>query len=245
MEENDQSQNIPLLCRKGCGFYGSPNFDGFCSKCHRSMQVQAENVQPVSRVTSDFEDKLSPERSVKITASSGENFSKRDSSLVPPVTIKISSDPHTDSSLNLSAESNLTLASPAPELRAETGISSIALPDSLNDDLKSDSKPDSPGGFPVPTNPAKAPDIRLSQRHPMREGTSTSSSGPATKTRPRCAVCHKRVGLTGFSCRCGGLYCSIHRYSDAHNCSYDYRESGQEEIRRSNPQIVCQKVQKI
>ncbi|RTG80361.1 uncharacterized protein DC041_0006986 [Schistosoma bovis] len=193
MEENDQSQNIPLLCRKGCGFYGSPNFDGFCSKCHRSMQVQAENVQAVSRVTSDFEDKLSPERSVKITASSGENFSKRDSSLVPPVTIKISSDPHTDSSLNLSAESNLTLASPAPELRAETGVSSIALPDSLNDDLKSDSKPDSPG----------------------------------------------------FSCRCGGLYCSIHRYSDAHNCSYDYRESGQEEIRRSNPQIVCQKVQKI
>ncbi|CAH8483087.1 unnamed protein product [Schistosoma guineensis] len=219
MEENDQSQNIPLLCRKGCGFYGSPNFDGFCSKCHRSMQVQAENVQAVSRVTSDFEDKLSPERSVKITASSGENFSKRDSSLVPPVTIKISSDPHTDSSLNLSAESNLTLASPAPELRAETGVSSIALPDSLNDDLKSDSKPDSPA--------------------------STSSSGPATKTRPRCAVCHKRVGLTGFSCRCGGLYCSIHRYSDAHNCSYDYRESGQEEIRRSNPQIVCQKVQKI
>lgn len=71
MEENDQSQNIPLLCRKGCGFYGSPNFDGFCSKCHRSMQVQAENVQAVSRVTSDFEDKLSPERSVKITASSG------------------------------------------------------------------------------------------------------------------------------------------------------------------------------
>lgn len=61
------------------------------------------------------------------------------------MTIKISSDPHTDSSLNLSAESNPTLASPAPELRAETGVSSIALPDSLNDDLKSDSKPDSPG----------------------------------------------------------------------------------------------------
>ncbi|VDP91985.1 unnamed protein product [Echinostoma caproni] len=50
---------------------------------------------------------------------------------------------------------------------------------------------------------------------------------------------------SGFTCRCGGLYCGLHRYSDAHSCSFDYRESGQEEIRRSNPQIICQKVQKI
>ncbi|CAH8465205.1 unnamed protein product [Schistosoma turkestanicum] len=216
MEENNQSQNIPLLCRKGCGFYGSPNFDGFCSKCHRSMQVQAESVQAVSRVTSNFEDKLSPERSVKITASTADNFSKRDSSLVPPVTIKISADSNPDPSLEINEES---ITSSAHELCTEAEASAVDLPDSLNDDLKADSKPDSPA--------------------------STSSSGSATKTKPRCAVCHKRVGLTGFSCRCGGLYCSIHRYSDAHNCSFDYRESGQEEIRRSNPQIVCQKVQKI
>ncbi|KAH8850278.1 AN1-type zinc finger protein 6 [Schistosoma japonicum] len=250
MEENDQSQNIPLLCRKGCGFYGSPNFDGFCSKCHRSMQAQAESAQAVTRITSDFDDKLSPERSVKMTASSAGNFSKRDSPLVPPVTIKVSADSHSDSSLSLEQGSELTFTSSAPELRAETDTSSVGLLDSLNDDLKPDSKPDSPA--------------------------STCSSGSTSKTRPRCAICHKRVGLTGiqnlhlhikstfiyrlshltvasaylffcsgFSCRCGGLYCSIHRYSDAHNCSFDYRESGQKEIRRSNPQIVCQKVQKI
>ncbi|XP_025732802.1 AN1-type zinc finger protein 6-like [Callorhinus ursinus] len=26
-------------------------------------------------------------------------------------------------------------------------------------------------------------------------------------------------GLTGFECRCGNVYCDVHRYSDVHNCS--------------------------
>merc|ERR1719318_1395017 len=33
------------------------------------------------------------------------------------------------------------------------------------------------------------------------------------KKKNRCLSCKKKVGLTGFTCRCGGLFCSIHRYS--------------------------------
>ena len=40
---------------------------------------------------------------------------------------------------------------------------------------------------------------------------------------PRCATCKKKLGLTGFTCRCGGLFCSIHRYSDKHQCDFDYK----------------------
>ena len=36
-------------------------------------------------------------------------------------------------------------------------------------------------------------------------------------------MCKKKVGLTGFTCRCGGLFCSIHRYSDKHECKFDYK----------------------
>ena len=49
----------------------------------------------------------------------------------------------------------------------------------------------------------------------------------------------------GFTCRCGGLFCSIHRYSDKHECNFDYKELGAEEIRKSNPVVVAKKVQKI
>ncbi|GAB2218361.1 hypothetical protein Droror1_Dr00001582 [Drosera rotundifolia] len=33
---------------------------------------------------------------------------------------------------------------------------------------------------------------------------------PARKTVNRCSGCRKRVGLTGFRCRCGEMFCSEH-----------------------------------
>lgn len=51
--------------------------------------------------------------------------------------------------------------------------------------------------------------------------------------------------MTGFQCRCGGLYCSLHRYSDTHDCQFDYKELAQEEIRKQNPVVVGVKVNKI
>ena len=88
----------------------------------------------------------------------------------------------------------------------------------------------------------------------------------AKKKKNRCAECRKKVGLTGvyeqmfyhsvcllikinlptgFQCRCGGLYCAVHRYSDKHHCTFNYREHGAQEIRRNNPVVVGEKIQKI
>jgi len=61
----------------------------------------------------------------------------------------------------------------------------------------------------------------------------------------RCHTCKKKVGLTGFECRCGGLYCSLHRYSDKHSCTFNYKELAQEQIRKNNPVVVGAKIQKI
>jgi len=61
----------------------------------------------------------------------------------------------------------------------------------------------------------------------------------------RCASCKKKVGLTGFTCRCGGMYCGLHRYSDKHECDFDYNALGKAEIAKANPVIVAEKVAKI
>lgn len=86
-------------------------------------------------------------------------------------------------------------------------------------------------------------------------------------------MCRKRVGLTGewgggfwwcwkacsllaltvgggslfsgFDCRCGNLFCGIHRYSDKHNCPYDYKADAAAKIRKENPVVVADKIQRI
>lgn len=61
----------------------------------------------------------------------------------------------------------------------------------------------------------------------------------------RCGSCRRRVGLTGFKCRCGITFCALHRYSDKHCCTYDYKAAGQEAIAKANPLVVAEKIVKI
>lgn len=77
------------------------------------------------------------------------------------------------------------------------------------------------------------------------EGNDDSSDKEKKPKKNRCHTCKKKVGLTGFQCRCGGLYCSMHRYSDKHECTFDYKEMAQNQIRKNNPVVVGQKIQKI
>ncbi|KAA0058642.1 hypothetical protein IC582_002333 [Cucumis melo] len=61
----------------------------------------------------------------------------------------------------------------------------------------------------------------------------------------RCSGCRKRVGLTGFRCRCGDLFCAEHRYSDRHDCSFDYKAAGREAIARENPVVKAAKIVRV
>ncbi|KAH8330035.1 hypothetical protein KR074_010229 [Drosophila pseudoananassae] len=68
----------------------------------------------------------------------------------------------------------------------------------------------------------------------------------ADTEKKRCDKCGKKLGLTGgFPCRCGGTFCNFHRYSDRHECNFDYRKMGASEIRRDNPVIVASKLPKL
>ncbi|XP_066330835.1 zinc finger A20 and AN1 domain-containing stress-associated protein 11-like [Miscanthus floridulus] len=90
-----------------------------------------------------------------------------------------------------------------------------------------------------PSAPAVFAD-RPAEPSPSRPARTSPSS--ASSSVNRCQSCRKRVGLTGFRCRCGELFCGAHRYSDRHDCCFDYKAVGRDAIARENPVVRAAKI---
>ncbi|XP_046673178.1 uncharacterized protein LOC124362585 [Homalodisca vitripennis] len=66
------------------------------------------------------------------------------------------------------------------------------------------------------------------------------------KSRLRCAECKKRLSLTNtFECRCGFAFCSYHRYSETHHCTYDFKKESRKMLEQAIPSVVAPKLPKI
>tara|TARA_Y100000816_G_scaffold276894_1_gene246518 strand:- start:868 stop:1095 length:228 start_codon:yes stop_codon:yes gene_type:complete len=61
------------------------------------------------------------------------------------------------------------------------------------------------------------------------ETTNTNESSKIVKK--RCLVCNKKVGLVGgFTCKCGGLFCGLHRSENDHDCSFNFADVQNEKL---------------
>ncbi|KAK1257040.1 Zinc finger A20 and AN1 domain-containing stress-associated protein 6 [Acorus gramineus] len=109
--------------------------------------------------------------------------------------------------------------------------------------------------LPLPPPPIEKPSASIAsisvqaeeETHNKDDGGEPSEAvvkPPSTVTN-RCMACQKRVGLIGFTCRCGGTFCGSHRYSESHGCLFDYRGAGREAIAKANPVVKADKVEKI
>ncbi|KAM4031179.1 AN1-type zinc finger protein 4 [Anomaloglossus baeobatrachus] len=66
------------------------------------------------------------------------------------------------------------------------------------------------------------------------------------KATKHCFLCGKKTGLaTSYECRCGNNFCATHRYSETHNCTYDYKTAGRRYLQESNPVVTAPKLPKI
>ncbi|KAK4786383.1 hypothetical protein SAY86_003072 [Trapa natans] len=93
---------------------------------------------------------------------------------------------------------------------------------------------DLPLPVPSPTAAAAAGEVQLQR-----------SAASAASQPNRCSTCRRRVGLTGFKCRCGLVYCGSHRYPEQHACGFDFKGYGREQIAKANPVIKASKLDKI
>ena len=57
--------------------------------------------------------------------------------------------------------------------------------------------------------------------------------------------CKVKLMLADFACRCKSFYCSQHRASEVHKCSYDYKTSGKDLLTKQMPAVIAEKFERV
>eukprot|EP00184_Porphyridium_aerugineum_P001973 CAMPEP_0184706216 /NCGR_PEP_ID=MMETSP0313-20130426/36646_1 /TAXON_ID=2792 /ORGANISM="Porphyridium aerugineum, Strain SAG 1380-2" /LENGTH=326 /DNA_ID=CAMNT_0027167763 /DNA_START=670 /DNA_END=1650 /DNA_ORIENTATION=+ len=267
INDSQTQSNASAFCVRGCGFYGSPSTLMMCSKCHADEQVVAKKNMAQVAMNVNVGGSVSVDRDAVVAVSMGYvDKLQRDSDASPSASspaavLDSTSSPCRSPSLPLhssSRQQQRKAKSPDPLFGFDT-FPPLA-PSTNNNKRKLDDIEQSPN--PACSLALQEPPLQRENQEPSpsssKHANNTLALIPSTqdadsdmqrkksaKQSSRCFVCSKKLGLTGFKCKCNNAFCPVHRYADQHNCDFDYKKQGKEILAKANPLVVSAKLEKI
>ncbi|RVE65504.1 hypothetical protein OJAV_G00117250 [Oryzias javanicus] len=226
----DQSEPSSYALATGCGFYGNPRTNGMCSVCHKEHLSRQNNggVGSLSAVGS------TSSSTAEVSAIQRLEATLNNAAAAAVAAAEEAAEAAAAAASDAAAASALSGSSPAVAVTQQMTEMSLSSEESAASGSKAQDVE------PIVSQPA------VSVCSPSTAGSEEDKTPELQKPRKnRCFMCRKKVGLTGFDCRCGNVFCGIHRYSDKHSCPYDYRAEAAAKIRKENPMVVADKIQRI
>ncbi|XP_034384211.1 AN1-type zinc finger protein 3-like [Cyclopterus lumpus] len=210
--ERSKAQSLPPRCP--CGFWGSSDTMNLCSKCFTDIQKKQPGEDCPSK---PLQSTGSSQSSVFSSETSSSSHSPLLSSLSPPSGAE---QPPTEepspaftgtrdgSSSTETAQGTHTLCTPTKRPReSASGSECEATPEKRS---RADDEEDEEEG-----------------------GAGEEARGtPKQKNRRRCYRCQTKLELVQQelgSCRCGYVFCMLHRLPEQHDCLFDHLGRGREE----------------
>ncbi|PWA27750.1 AN1-type zinc finger protein 3-like isoform X1 [Xiphophorus maculatus] len=201
--ERSKASSLPPRCP--CGFWGSSKTMNLCSKCFADVQKK----QP--------EDDLAS-KPIQSPGSSQSSVFSSDSSSSSSQSLSLSLPPGSEPP---SAAESAAMFSSRTEGVTSTETAQGTLCTPTKRPRESASGPESEA------TPEKRP------RTEEKEGNGEESRGtPKQKNRRRCYRCQTKLELVQQelgSCRCGYVFCMLHRLPEQHDCLFDHLGRGREE----------------
>jgi len=215
----------PKKCSSGCGFYANDAFDGMCSSCFKSQQSKQTQAHLKNRLARVAKQTFKNQCATLHCPFSVWKDAPKDYAVDLSNALKcthhgaVCDKNNTMSDKDIPKEPQIVESTPTdaiptqtPAIQTQTLLKCMYC--SIGDVVKT---------FRAENPPTVSERRRIIGLKVRAMGVISTAMRVIQKDKTRCWTCQRRfAGLSGTECRCGFVFCGLHRYAQSHDCTFDH-----------------------
>ncbi|XP_071344962.1 AN1-type zinc finger protein 3-like isoform X2 [Trachinotus anak] len=218
---------IPPRCP--CGFWGSSKTMNLCSKCFAGFSSSSDKISARDIQKKQPDNDCAPKASSSSSSNQADIFCNDTSSSISQSLMSVpnaSEDPSP-------GEMGVTSLPAQGVSSTDTVFGSLSTPTKRSFESASESESDVSPEKRVRVGVVPECEESSSSSSSLSASSSSSSrSGSKQRSRKRCHRCQTKLELVQQelgSCRCGYVFCMLHRLPEQHECLFDHLGRGRQE----------------